>query len=501
MILRPAPGAQASASLGRKPRRIPPGSGEAVSEWLELDWQRPPTAVLDHLTEPHATKWFVDGMFNMADNAVDRWLRAGRTNETALSWEGESGGSGKWTFAELASEIDRVGIGLLEAGVKFGDAVGIQLPMVKEAAVALLACAKIGAVSVPIFSGYGAGAVADRLKISGAVAHITANGFDRRGKVVVLQPEMASALQSVESLNTTVVVSLVPEHDEVAVPGAVAWDSFGTDADNLTLPAAETPADHPLLIAFTSGTTGAPKGIVLGHAGFAVKAGSDAAFSFDIGRGDSAMWITDPGWIMGPIIVLGGLIAGSSVALYSGSPDFPSPRRIWDVVENLDVTMLGVSPTLIRSLMSQDAEPEGIQLGDLRVLASSGEAWTPDAYEWLFQRVAGGRVPIINYSGGTEVLGAILSNFTAETIHPCGFSGPLPGMGADIVDSEGNGIRKGLGELALRRPSPGMPLTFWGDPERYFTTYWERWAGTWFHGDWVEVSQNDVWYVRGLSLR
>lgn len=202
---------------------------------------------------------------------------------------------------------------------------------------------------------------------------------------------------------------------------------------------------------------------------------------------------------MSPLIVLGGLIAGSSVALYGGSPDFPSSNRIWDVVRNLNVTMLGVSPSLIRSLMTQDADPADIDLGDLRVLASSGEAWTPDAYEWLFERVARGELPVINYSGGTEISGAILSNFTALPIHPCGFAGPLPGMAADVVDTDGNSLGTGMGELALRRPSPGMPITFWGAPERYFSTYWNRWPGTWFHGDWVEVNDEKVWYVRGRS--
>lgn len=279
--------------LGAKAYEKPSWFWGTVSEWLELDWQERPTAVLDQLSEPHATKWFVDGKFNVAANAVDRWVKAGRGNETALAWEEENGETGKWTFKELAREVDRVGRGLLASGVKFGDTVGMQLPMVKEAAVAQLACAKIGAISVPVFSGFGATAVADRLRIAGATAHIVANGFYRRGRVVALRSEAAAALQGVESLRATIVVSLVPGNSEPALPGEVSWEVLGAEDPDAPLQAAQCPADHPLLIAFTSGTTGAPKGIVLSHAGFAVKAASDVAFSFDVGRGDVVMWITD----------------------------------------------------------------------------------------------------------------------------------------------------------------------------------------------------------------
>ncbi|WP_256987159.1 AMP-binding protein [Rhodococcoides fascians] len=469
----------------------------AVADWLKLDWQTPPTRVLDQLDTPHRTSWFTGGALNMADNAVDRWVRAGRSAQTALLWELEDGTTGSWTFGELALEVDRVATGFLSAGIGFGDTVGIQLPMVREAAVAQLACAKIGAISVPIFSGFGTSAVIDRLTIAGAKAHILSNGFTRRGRDVRVTEDLISALGHIDTLRTTIVVSLIDGVDRSTLPGQVAWEDLGNSQPAVPLATALTPTDHPLFIAFTSGTTGAPKGVVLGHAGFAVKAGSDAAFSFDVGEGDVSTWITDPGWIMSPIVIFGGLIAGSAVALYAGTPDWPDTDRIWNMVRELGVTMMGISPTLVRSLMGRD--DTHIETGDLRVLASSGEAWTPDAYEWLYTIAGRRQIPIINYSGGTEVSGAILSNTTAEPIHPCGFAGPLPGMGADIVDSDGVGLGVGLGELALRRPSPGMPLTFWGNPERYFSTYWDRWPGVWYHGDWVEVDENNVWFVRGRS--
>lgn len=493
------------AALEKASRENPAWFWGAVAQWLDLDWQIEPTAVLDQLDDPASTRWYPAGAMNLADNAVDRWVRRGRANHTALLWENEDGARGSWTFAQLAAEVDRVGHGLIVLGVKPHDTVGIQLPMVREAVVAQLACAKIGAIAVPVFSGFGGGAVAERLGLAGAVVHVVASSFPRRGRQVPLLADIAEALRNLPHLRHVVTVPIESGSAEVQTDAGparlntVQWASLGPATDEgKPLGSVVCATDHPLLIAFTSGTTGAPKGVVLGHAGFAVKAGSDAAFCFDVGPGDVATWITDPGWIMSPITVLGGLLAGSAVAVYGGAVDYPAPDRLWRVVRDLGVTMLGVSPTLVRSLMSadHDAVPD---LADLRVFASSGEPWTPDAYRWLFEQVGGGRLPVINYSGGTEVSGAILSNTTAQPIYPCGFAGPLPGMAADLVDAEGAHHPSGLGELALRAPSPGMPLTFWGEPDRYRATYWDRWKGTWYHGDWIEINGAGVWYIRGRS--
>lgn len=493
-------GHQVLPAMDAAARRDPGGFWGDVASWLELDWQIAPTTTVDQLGEPHSSVWFPGGAFNLADNAVDRWVRRGRGDDVALRWQTEDGGQGQYTFAELAAEVDRVGHGLLALGVKFGETVGLQLPPVKESAVAQLACAKIGAISVPVFSGFGAGAVADRLNLAGAVAHIVADGFPRRGREVPLRDQAAAALLNVPTLRSTVVVPLVGDAGDPSLPGEISWHDLGSaDPAQRALDAAFCPTDHPLLIAFTSGTTGKPKGVVLGHAGFAVKAGSDAAFCFDVGPGDICSWITDPGWIMSPITLFGGLIAGSAVALYSGSVDYPDAGRVWRVVRDLGITMLGVSPTLVRSLMGSSGDVRPPDIGALRVFASSGEAWTPDAYFWLFDRIGRRRLPIINYSGGTEVSGAILSNTTIQPIHPCGFAGPLPGMSADLVDADGVALTTGLGELALRAPSPGMPLAFWQEPDRYRSTYWQRWPGTWHHGDAVEISAERVWYIRGRS--
>lgn len=503
------------ATLDAAARKDPSWFWQSVVDWMDLDWQVSPSSVVDQLDRPEASTWFPEGAFNIADNAVDRWVRRGRGGDIALVWESEDGHRGSFTFGQLAGEVDRVGAGLLELGIGFGDTVGFQLPLGPQAAVAQLALAKIGAIAVPVFSGFGAGAVADRLRLAGAVAHIVADGFPRRGKWVHLREPTAAALAQVSTTRHTIVVDLTTPHqlrDQTprthqttssgqtpSLPGEVAWESLGSLSLGTPLAAAKCPTDHPLMIAFTSGTTGRPKGIVVGHAGFAVKAGSDAAFCFDVGTGDTAAWITDPGWVMSPITLLGGLVAGSAVALYGGAVDYPTADRLWQVVRDLDITMVGVSPTLVRSLMGADIHQSAPDLGSLRVFASSGEPWTPDAYAWLFTRIGGGHLPIINYSGGTEVSGGILSNTTIQPVHPCGFAGPIPGMTADVVNPDGQAIPRGIGELALRAPSPGMPLTFWREPGRYRSTYWDRWPGTWHHGDWVEIDARGVWFIRGRS--
>lgn len=472
---------------------------ERVTEWLQLDWQRAPSTVVDDLANAANAHWFPDAQLNLYDNAVDRWIRRGRGDDVCLRWETDDGAEGSWTFRELAEQVDRVSKLLVASDIGVGDRVGLQLPMVKEAAVAMLACAKIGAICVPVFSGFGAAAVVDRLDTSGAVAHIVADAYRRRGRRVDVRSSLAASMKTLTDLRRTIVVPLDggPGANDPRFPGEVSWGGIASSDTSQPLAPAVLPGAHPLLIAFTSGSTGRPKGVVLTHAGFAVKAASDAAFSFDISTDDTASWVTDPGWVMFPITLLGGLIVGSTVALFGGTPNHPHTDRVWDFCRSAEVTMLGLSPTLVRSLMEADPRPISVERGRLRVLASSGEPWTPDAYNWLFHAFEC-QLPVINYSGGTEVSGGILSNTTAEPIQPCGFAGPLPGMGAMLVDSLGRETSAGVGELVLRNVSPGMPLTFWNDHERFLTTYWSTWQGLWHHGDWAE-RDGSTWYIRGRS--
>jgi acetyl-CoA synthetase len=261
-----------------------------------------------------------------------------------------------------------------------------------------------------------------------------------------------------------------------------------------------TEAEDPLIVLYSSGTTGRPKGIVHSHCGFPIKAAQDMAFGTDVGPEDRIAWVTDIGWMMGPWLIYGATLLGATIVLYDGAPDFPDRNRLWDVCARNRVSILGISPTLVRAMSSQEGSPRmNYDLSHLRMLASTGEPWNPVPWWWLFEKVGGKKLPIINYSGGTEVSGGILMGNPLTPIKPCSFSGPCPGIAADVVDENGCTIRNGVGELIIRKPWIGMARGFWKDPERYIQTYWSRWPGVWRHGDWAQIDDDGHWYILGRS--
>jgi acetyl-CoA synthetase len=272
-----------------------------------------------------------------------------------------------------------------------------------------------------------------------------------------------------------------------------AGDGSGAEHQNLE-------PESPLLLIYTSGTTGKPKGAIHVHAGFPLKAAQDMAHGFDVGEGDVVFWYTDIGWMMGPWLIFGSLLHGATMVLYEGTPDTPGPDRLWRMVAEHRVTMLGVSPTLIRALMGAGPElPGRHDLSSLRVLGGTGEPWNPEPFLWYFQQVGGGRIPVVNYTGGTEISGGILCGNVIRPLRPCSFAGPLPGMAAEVLDDQGRSVREEVGELAVRRPWPGMTRGFWGSRDRYLEAYWSRFPDVWVHGDWAYVADDGLWYVLGRS--
>lgn len=470
----------------------------AVSDELGLVWTRQYEGVLDLSGGPEWPRWFSGGRMNYVTSAIDRWL-PNRGSSVAIRWEGEDGATRVLTFAELASAVNRMANGLRSLGISKGDRVGIYLPMLAETAIATLACGKIGAIFIPIFSGYGPEAAATRLNDAEARLLITADGFYRRGRVVPMAETAHAAVALAPSVEQVIVVRRTGEDIPWEIGRDIWWDDLSSRSDPVCEPE-DTAGDDPYMLIYTSGTTGRPKGAVHVHAGFPVKAAQDLAFCFDIQQDDTLFWLTDLGWMMGPWAIAGGLIAGSAVLLYEGTPDYPEPDRLWQVIERHGATVLGISPTVVRALMGKGDEwVERHAMESLRALGSTGEPWNPGPWRWTFEKVGKGHCPIVNYSGGTEIGGGIIAAVTVQPQKPCAFSGPVPGVSADVVDDEGHPVRGAVGELVIRGPWVGMTNGFWQDRERYLETYWSRMPGLWVHGDWAMVDDDGFWYILGRS--
>jgi acetyl-CoA synthetase len=353
---------------------------------------------------------------------------------------------------------------------------------------------------VPLFSGFGSEAIRQRLADAGATVLIAADGAVRRGRPVAMKPIADQAVSGLPDLRRVVVVRCSGV-SEVAMAGGrdVRWEDLLQEAGEPVETEAMSPQD-PLLLLYTSGTTGRPKGTIHGHAGLPIKAGGDWAYGMDVGPSDRVMWVTDIGWVMGPLLIFGSMMLGATAVFYDGAADYPDPARIWAVAERHGVTHLGLSPTLVRVLMPHgDAFAQAHALPALRVFASTGEPWTPEAWQWLFDRVGRRRVPIMNYSGGTECGGGLVSGNLLTPIRPGSFAGPIPGVDAAVFDEQGRPVTGQVGELVVRQPYLGMTLGFWKDPQRYLDTYWSRWPGVWVHGDWAMIDEDGQWFILGRS--
>jgi acetyl-CoA synthetase len=451
----------------------------AAIEDMGLEFSRPWEQVVDLSRGPEWATWFVGGKVNIAWNCVHRWAER-RPEAVASVGLGEDGSRREQTFAELSDEVTRLAAALVRLGVREGDRVAIFLPMSPEVPVASHACAHIGAVQVPIFSGFAAPAVAQRLQASEAKVAITARTSTRRGREVPMLEILEEARREAPSVQHVVVAP---------------WDELLADSPG-ELPPAELESEAPYLLTYTSGTTGTPKGVVHVQGGFLVSITREVCYQADAGPDDRIHFVTDMGWIMGPWTVVGGHALGATLVFAEGAPDWP-PDRLWKLIESERVSVLGISPTLTRALIPH-GKPES-DLSSLRTIVTTGEPWNPGPYRWLFEEVGGGRCPIINCSGGTEVGACFLSPTPAIPIKACSLGGPALGMAMDVVDSEGNSVRGEVGELVCRKPFPAMTRGFWRDPERYLDTYWRRFPGIWTHGDWASVDEDGYWFLHGRS--
>jgi acetyl-CoA synthetase len=450
-------------------------------EDMGLEFSAPWSQVYDESRGPEWTTWFTGGRLSIAHNCVHRWAERTPSASAAVGLR-EDGSRTALTFVELSRAVTRLAEALVRLGVREGDRVAIFLPMSPEVAIASNACAHVGAIQVPIFSGFAAPTVAQRLQASEAKVAITTTESSRRGKPVPMLAILEAARREAPSL----------EHVVVA-----PWDELVDDCPG-ELPALEVDSETPYLLTYTSGTTGVPKGIVHVQGGFLVSIAREVCYQADVSAGDVVHFATDMGWIMGPWTVVGAGALGATIVFAEGAPDWPADR-LWRTVEQERVTSLGLSPTLVRAL-APSGDPTA-DLSSLRTFVTTGEPWNPDPYRWLFDTVGGGRVPIINCSGGTEVGACFLSPVPSIPIKACSLGGPALGMAMDIVGDDGHSLvgTGEVGELVCRKPFPGMTRGFWRDPDRYLETYWQRFPGVWVHGDWASADADGFWFLHGRS--
>jgi acetyl-CoA synthetase len=476
---------------------------EQVLRFLNIQFDKPYERILDLSRGPQWPRWLVGGRLNIVKSCLDRWEDTPVAHEPAVLWEGEEGETRDLTYSDLLIEVERCAAGLRTCGYGKGDAIGIFLPMLPETVVALLAINRIGGIAVPLFSGYGPSAISSRLRDVNAKALITCDAFPRRGKPVNAKLVADEAVASCPEI-TRVIVARRMRVTVPMKPGRdLTWDQLLATGDMAGGEARQpepTDAEDPLIAIYTSGTTGRPKGILHTYCGFPIKSAQDMCFGTDVGQGTRISWITDIGWMMGPWLIYGALILGATIVLYDGAPDYPTPDRMWDFCARHKVEVLGISPTLVRSLAAHGDEwAEKHDLSTLRIFGSTGEPWNPAPWWWLFEKVGQRRAPIINYSGGTEISGGILMGNPLLPIKPCAFSAPCPGIAADVVDENAQSIRGAVGELVIRKPWIGQARGFWNDDERYLQTYWSRWPSVWVHGDWAMIDPDGHWYILGRS--
>ena len=475
---------------------------DAVLRDLHIQFYEPYSRVVDLSEGKPWARWCVGGEMNIVHNMLDKYAGTEIDDRLAIKSETEDGTARALTYKELREQTNKMAAALRSLGLGKGDAIGVFMPMVPEIVIAMLAIIKIGGIFLPLFSGFGAAAIVSRLNDADAKALFTADGTYRRGKFCAMRQVAHEAASQVSTLKHLIVLGTAEDPQAERLPYKTpSWSGL----INLSTPGslqltARTSAEDPMMIIYTSGTTGRPKGAVHTHCGFPVKSAQDMWHGLDLHPDETLFWMTDMGWMMGPWEVFGTLLLGATMMLYDGAPDFPGPDRVWSLVDRHKVTALGVSPTLIRALRRHGDEiVHQHDLSTLRKFASTGEPWNPDPWMWLFQNVGCGKLPIINYSGGTEISGGIVMGNVLTPMKPCAFSGPLPGMAADVVDENGKSVRGQVGELVIREPWIGMTRGFWKDRERYVDTYWSRFPDVWVHGDWAAVDNDGLWYILGRS--
>ena len=467
----------------------------------ELSWFKPWTKVLEW-DPPHA-KWFTGAKLNMSYNCLDRHLSGPRRNKAAIIWEAEDGTIKTYTYLQLHREVCKFANCLKDLGVVKGDRIAIYMPMVPEAVISMLACARIGAVHNVVFGGFSADALAERINDSQAKVLITADGGWRRGNVISLKHNGDRALESTTTIKHVVMVKNLPgEHHLLhVVEGRDHWYHRIMDHQSAECPPEELDAEDILYILYTSGTTGKPKGIVHTTGGYAVGCYTTCKYVFDLKEEDIFWCTADIGWVTGhSYVVYGPLLCGATILLFEGAPDYPDRDRHWELIERHRVTVYYTAPTAIRTFMKWGTElPAKHDLSSLRLLGSVGEPINPEAWMWYHENIGHGKCPIVDTWWQTETGSIMISGLPGVTTMKPGFAGqPLPGIQTTILDDAGNEVKEGSGFLAITHPWPSMLRTIWGDDARFVSTYFSKWDGkTYFPGDGAKRDEKKNYMILG----
>ncbi len=463
-----------------------------------VTWSRDWTTICEW--ELPYSKWFVGGQLNVAYNCLDRHVEAGRGDKVAIHFEGEPGDTRTITYAELTAEVSRFANVLKGLGVERGDRVNIYLPMIPEAAIAMLACARIGAAHSVVFGGFSAQSLSDRINDAEAKVLITADGGYRRGEVFALKPAADEALASTPTIEHVVVVRR-GGNDVEMVEGRDQWYHDLMAGASSDCPAEPMDSEQLLFLLYTSGTTGKPKGIMHTSGGYLTQVAFTHKYVFDLHPETDVYWCTaDVGWITGhSYIVYGPLANGATQVIYEGVPNYPGNDRMWSIIAKYGVTLFYTAPTTIRTFMKWgDQEPARHDLSSLRLLGSVGEPINPEAWMWYREHIGGDRCPIVDTWWQTETGAMMISPLPgATTLKPGSATFPLPGIGAEVVDDDGKHVERGGGYLTLTRPWPSMLRGIWGDPQRYHDTYWSRFEGKYFAGDGAKLDDDGYLWLLG----